>query len=77
MKKLLYILFAFTFPLWVKGQEHAQLSKELKHILASYIDSGLIPGAVLQVQHKGKVIYQQAAGYARWFDATGSELKKQ
>lgn len=76
MKKLLYILFTFTFPLWVKGQEHAQLSKELKHILASYIDSGLIPGAVLQVQHKGKIIYQQAAGYARRFDATGAELKK-
>ena len=76
MKKLLYILFTFTFPLWVKGQEHAPLRKELSHILASYVDSGLIPGAVLQVQYKGKIIYQQAAGYARRFDATGAELKK-
>ena len=69
MKKFLYILFTFTFPIWVKGQEHAQLKKELRHILASYVDSGIIPGAVLQVQHKGKIIYQQEAGYARRFDA--------
>ncbi|HRG25372.1 MAG TPA: serine hydrolase [Chitinophagaceae bacterium] len=76
MKIIRYILFTLTFPLWVKGQEHAPLRKELSHILASYVDSGLIPGAVLQVQHKGKIIYQQAAGYARRFDATGAELKK-
>jgi len=76
MKIILYILFTFTLPFWVKAQEHTQLKKELSLILTNYIDSGLIPGAVLQVQHKGKIIYQQAAGYARRFDTTGSELKK-
>jgi serine-type D-Ala-D-Ala carboxypeptidase len=76
MKIKVYILFAFVLPLSVKGQEHAQLKKELSHILASYVDSGLIPGAVLQVQHKGKIIYQQAEGYARRFDPAGAELKK-
>ncbi|HOZ69355.1 MAG TPA: serine hydrolase [Chitinophagaceae bacterium] len=76
MKIIRYILFTLTFPLWVKGQEHAPLRKELSHILASYVDSGLIPGAVLQVQYKRKIIYQQAAGYARRFDPEGQKLKK-
>jgi len=76
MKIIRYLLITLSLPLWVKGQEHAPLRKELTHILASYVDSGLIPGAVLQVQHRGKIIYQQAVGYARRFDATGAELKK-
>jgi serine-type D-Ala-D-Ala carboxypeptidase len=74
---LIYILFlVLTLPVTVEGQKQPGLTKELDRILQSYVDSGLIPGAVLQVQHKGKVIYQQAAGYARRFDAKGLELKK-
>lgn len=76
MKLKRYVLFILALPALVKAQEPTQLRKELSQILTTYIDSGLIPGALLQVQYKGKLIYQQAAGYARRFDATGSELKK-
>lgn len=76
MKLKRYVLFILALPALVKAQEPTQLREELSQILTTYIDSGLIPGAVLQVQYKGKIIYQQAAGYARRFDAAGSELKK-
>ncbi len=69
-------LLCFVFPLIVLGQAPAQLQKELTKILTDYTDSALIPGAVLQVQYKGKIIYQRAEGHARRFDATGSVLKK-
>ena len=60
----------------VKGQDIQKLQQELTKTLAVYTDSGLIPGAVLQVQYKGKVLYQKAVGYARRFDAEGRLLKK-
>jgi serine-type D-Ala-D-Ala carboxypeptidase len=74
---LIYILFlVLTLPVTVAGQRLLELQKELDRMLKSPVDSGLIPGAVLQVQHKGEIIYQEAAGYAWRFDAEGSELKK-
>jgi len=74
---LFYCLFlSLTFPVAVEGQKLLELQKELDQILRSHVDSGLIPGAVLQVQHKGHIIYQEAAGYATRFDLVGAELKK-
>lgn len=74
---LLYCLFlSLTLPVTVEGQKLLELQKELDQMLRSYVDSALIPGAVLQVQHKGHIIYQEAVGYARRFDSVGVELKK-
>lgn len=60
----------------VTGQDIQKLEQDLTKTLAVYTDSGLIPGAVLQVQYKGKTLYQKAVGYARRFDAEGRLLKK-
>jgi CubicO group peptidase (beta-lactamase class C family) len=73
----LYILFlVLSLPVVVVGQTQKDLQKKLDLVLKSYIDSGLIPGAVLQVQYKGEIIYRKAKGYADRFDSSGRLLKK-
>jgi serine-type D-Ala-D-Ala carboxypeptidase len=72
-----YILFlVLSLPGVAVGQTQKELQKELDLVLKSYIDSGLIPGAVLQVQYKGEIIYRKAKGYADRFDSAGRLLKK-
>jgi serine-type D-Ala-D-Ala carboxypeptidase len=76
-KYWLYILLlVLSLPELAIGQEQKELQKELDLVLKSYIDSGLIPGAVLQVQYKGEIIYRKAKGYADRFDSAGRLLKK-
>lgn len=74
---LRYNLFlVLSLPVVAVGQGYKELQKELDLVLKSYVDSGLIPGAVLQVQYKNEVIYRKAKGYANRFDSAGKELKK-
>lgn len=75
-KILLYIPFLLLFPFLVGGQEHAKLKDDLTKILKEYSDSALIPGAVLQVQYKGKILFQEAVGFSKRFDAEGRLLEK-
>ncbi len=70
------LLLVLSMPAFAVGQGHKELQKELDMILKSYIDSGLIPGAVLQVQYKREIIYRKAKGYADRFDSAGRLLKK-
>lgn len=74
---LRYSLFlVLSLPVVAVGQGYKELQMELDLVLKSYVDSGLIPGAVLQVQYKNEVIYRKAKGYANRFDSAGKELKK-
>lgn len=72
-----FVLFMLlALPQMAAGQGNKELQKQLDQVLKSYVDSAWIPGAVLQVQYQGNVVYQKAVGYAARFDLQGKELKK-
>lgn len=76
MRIFIILLLMMSVVQPVRGQDIQKLRHELTKTLALYTDSGLIPGAVLQVQYKGKILFQSAVGYAKRFDAEGKFLKK-
>ena len=76
LKKVYTILLTLIFSSVAFSQQEKELQKELDRILKNYTDSQLIPGAVLRVQYKGKLLYNKAVGYANRFDSTGHLLSK-
>ncbi len=54
----------------VKGQKAGKsgLSSEIDSILQSQVDLDKIPGAVIQIEKDGKVIYRHAYGFAQKYD---------
>lgn len=60
----------------VNAQDKQALRKIVHQQLKQQVDSLLIPGAVLQVQYKGEIIFSEAAGYAERFDSAGALLKR-
>lgn len=70
------LILLVTPVMHIDAQGPKGLNKELHQLLQQQVDSLLIPGAVLQVQYKGTVIYSEAVGYAERFDSTAALLKK-
>ncbi len=47
---------------------------EINRILQAQVDSNKIPGAVIEVKQEGRIIYQQAYGWAQKYDFNHREL---
>lgn len=76
-RNIQFIFFLLlVWPEMANGQGNKALQKQLDQALKPYLDSAWIPGAVLQVQYQGKIIYQKAVGYAERFDPAGHLLRK-
>jgi len=69
-------LFSTAQGIIQKSARQAELSGELERILQGEVDSNKIPGAVIEVKRNGKVLYEQAFGWAQVFDFNRQRLIK-
>jgi CubicO group peptidase (beta-lactamase class C family) len=81
-RNILMVLLCKTFFYWIaEGQGAKQptpggnvLVAVIDKILRAQVDSNKIPGAVIEIKQGGKVIYEQAYGWAQKFDFNHREL---
>jgi CubicO group peptidase (beta-lactamase class C family) len=87
MKKLNLLLFVFIcLPFGAMSHTIETLQKdalqkdslqyEIDSIINTQINNGKIPGAVLQIKQKGKVLYTKAYGYAHLFNDQHKRLEQ-
>ena len=58
----------------LNAQKETFLKADLDKILQGQVDSNKIPGAVIEIKQGGKVIYEQAYGWAQKYDFNHHEL---
>ena len=56
------------------GPDKNKLIAEIDQILRAQVDSNKIPGAVIEIKQEGKLIYEQAYGWAQKYDFNHHEL---
>jgi CubicO group peptidase (beta-lactamase class C family) len=69
MKKTIYILATVLASFTAKAQDHLDLLRQrVDSVVQTAIRSDLIPGAVVQIQKDGKIIYSKAYGLSQKYD---------
>ncbi|NIM34352.1 MAG: serine hydrolase [Hydrotalea flava] len=79
MQKIFYAFISFFFVLYAESQTAKQknvLIHTIDSILQSQVKQQFIPGAVVLIKKDGKVVYQQAYGYARMYSNDHQLLAK-
>ncbi len=75
MKHLLHILALATLPFAARSQDPtATLRHRVDSVVESAIRADLIPGAVIEIQKDGKLIYSKAYGLSLKYDITHHPL---
>ncbi|WP_298301787.1 serine hydrolase, partial [Hydrotalea sp.] len=79
MPKLFYTISLLLFSFVAQSQSEQQkkvLVHSIDSIIQSQVQQQLIPGAVVLIKKDGKVVYQQAYGYARLYSRDHQLLAK-
>lgn len=71
--RILFLATALTFTIANASAQTPQpadalLQHQVDSIVTAAVNADLIPGAVVQIQHNGKLIYAQAYGYSQKYD---------
>src|SRR5437868_3537938 len=78
LKKLVPVFLLSTFFTLVlqaqQNRKHEELAKTVDSILQNAVDSGLIPGAVIEIKKDNKIICRKAFGFAERNDDRNKPL---